>query len=138
MSSPIQRIKIGTVRVGSKTEGGRDWDSGSSPRDRAPDLSVEVSVGGGQRAVTRTANGTFEHAFDEVLPVKLVEGDRLTVTVKDVDPEWESDQVIGTHAHTLTASDVAAGKLELSFGSVETLQISFEGAPAKPARKSEK
>lgn len=127
MSRKIYRIKVEDIRVARKRPDGKLWDSGVRPlADVAPDIFVEIDKVGITKKSTSVAKNKYEHTFNEYLPVMAEEGEAIAIRVWDKDPDWGYDDLIGACRLVIEDEDLRNGFVELKFGSVEYLKLSFD------------
>ena len=112
-------VKVGRLKVASKRPDGSSWDTLS-----LPDLYVVVKGQGPDRH-TSTARNTLEHEFDEDLRAVLEPGDTLFVRVMD-EEVGGNDEMISRVSHPVTETDLKRGFVDLQFGSVEALRLTFD------------
>jgi Ca2+-dependent lipid-binding protein len=119
----VQAITVAAIRVAKTRPDGRSWDPQGITE--APDLRVELRKLGDPPAKTSVAENTWEHTFDETQPLTLRAWDRLRASVVDRDLVT-ANEFAGEVVFTLLPEDLETGSVELSFGSVETLQLAFD------------
>lgn len=112
-------VIVGRLRVSPKREDGSSWDALG-----LPDLYVVVKGQGPDRHTT-TARNTLEHDFDQELRALVEPGDTLFVRVLDEEVTG-NDELIGRVSHKVSEADLKRGFVELSFGGVEYLKLTFD------------
>jgi hypothetical protein len=112
-------VRVGRLKVASKRPDGTNWDALS-----LPDPYVVVKGQGPDRHTT-TARNKLEHVFDEDLRAVVEPGDTLFVRVMDEDVGG-NDELISRLSHPVTDVDLKRGYLDLKFGSVEALRLTFD------------
>lgn len=120
----VRQIKVGTVRVAAKTPEGKNWDPEGRLTEK-PDLFVRVRKPVLEPCATRTAGNVYTHRFDEALAVTCGEFDTLRIRVVDRDLLTEDD-LIGECLLTVLPEDLGAGGVQLAFGSVKRLDLTFD------------
>jgi hypothetical protein len=119
---------VGALRVASKRPDGTSWDALS-----LPDLYVVVKGQGPDRQTT-TARNTLEHTFDEDLRAVIEPGDTLFVRVMD-EEVGGNDEMISRLSQPITEADLKRGYIDLKFGSVEALKLTFDFTVPKVKRR---
>ncbi len=130
-------VVVGNVTVAKTKADGTAWDPPFV--GEGPDLFCCVGDDSALTKSTSVADNLAEHTFDETLDVALYPGDYLEVTICDRDIRLEADvlgrerlvepqELISRCAMQLTAADLAAGELNLAFGSVEALNLALNVA----------
>jgi hypothetical protein len=123
-NSIIQRIRVEDVRVAPKTAYGQNWDRTSTESGK-PDIRVDLKKLRDEWGKTSVKHNVWEHTFDEFIGYEAFHYDRLRIRVVDRD-FFVSDHFVGECCLTLLPGDLDRGYLDLSFGAVEHLRITFE------------
>ena len=106
---------------------GKSWDALGG----LPDIYVELHGESGVARRTSTARNCLEHDFEEDLRVILDAGQGLRIRVMDED-FFGKDDLIGNTVVPITQENIAAGRIEARFGSVESLELTLD--TNRPAR----
>ncbi len=114
------QIIIVSLTVANKKADGKGWDAFPFA---APDLVVKLkNRNRGSDAETEKKSDTFTATYNSAGPL-VSASDTLDIEVLDKDLKYDDE--IGKTSRQVTAKELAAGKLTLTFGQVVSLELKF-------------